>query len=68
LLHDTVFLEQVDSYSGGQEILFIFNNHKWTLSYILRQSDAAGFEVLTVVRMKMAVFRVVEPCSLVEVY
>jgi hypothetical protein len=28
----------------------------------------AGFEVLTAVSMKMAVFWVVAPCSLVEVY
>jgi hypothetical protein len=27
-----------------------------------------GFEVLTVVSMKMAVFWVVAPCSLIEVY
>jgi hypothetical protein len=30
--------------------------------------DSIGFEVLTVVSMKMALFWVVAPCSLVEVY
>jgi hypothetical protein len=30
--------------------------------------DEVGFEVLTTVSMKMAVFWVVAPCSLVEVY
>jgi hypothetical protein len=32
------------------------------------QSKAVGFEVLTAVNMKIAVFWVVAPCSLVEVY
>jgi hypothetical protein len=40
---------------------------------VLRETDVnekweVGFEVLTVVSMKMAVFWVVAPCSLVKVY
>jgi hypothetical protein len=35
---------------------------------LLKELIAVGFEVLTAVSMKMAVFWVVAPCSLVEVY
>jgi hypothetical protein len=35
---------------------------------ILSVENSVGFEVLTVVRTKMAVYWVVAPCSLVEVY
>jgi hypothetical protein len=34
----------------------------------LKTYKSAGFKVLTAASMKMAVFWVVEPCSLVEVY
>jgi hypothetical protein len=36
--------------------------------YVTGFSDRVGFEVLTAVRKKMAVFWVLAPCSLVEVY
>jgi hypothetical protein len=34
----------------------------------LKTRELVGFEVLTAVSMKMAIFWVVAPCSLVEVY
>jgi hypothetical protein len=40
----------------------------WTLPNIITYVNAVGFEVLAAVSTKMAVFWVVVPCSLVEVY
>jgi hypothetical protein len=38
------------------------------LQHLYKSTDWLGFEVLTAVSTKMAVFWVVAPCSLVEVY
>jgi hypothetical protein len=40
--------------------------HHWTLS--LHEFNQVGFEVLTTASRKMAVFWIVAPCSLVEIY
>jgi hypothetical protein len=52
----------------GNENYFIWCFH-WGLDQVFKVEDnPVGFEVLTVVNTKMAVFWVVAPCSLVGVY
>jgi hypothetical protein len=43
-------------------------SHRAGLDVMAKRNISVGFEVLTAVRTKMAVFWVVAPCSLVEVY
>jgi hypothetical protein len=43
-------------------------SHLFKRTFILTHEILVGFEVLTAVSTKMAVFWVVAPCSLVEVY
>jgi hypothetical protein len=43
-------------------------NHSTIVAEQINQIYQVGFEILTAARMKMAVFWVVVPCSLVEVY
>jgi hypothetical protein len=53
-----------DSTSLQQTAQIISNSSKVTANTVIK----VGFEVLTAVSTKMAVFWVVAPCSLVEVY
>jgi hypothetical protein len=48
--------------------LRVFSGFASTVMIINNKSFIVGFEVLMVVSTKMAVFWVVAPCSLVEVY
>jgi hypothetical protein len=61
----------VDSCHLGDKVLH--KRKMYTLTFSTRfwkyeQDCNVAFEVLTAVRMKMAVFWVVAPCSLVDVY
>jgi hypothetical protein len=43
-------------------------NENLEISFVVKLPVKVGFEVLTAASKKMAVFLVVAPCSLVEVY
>jgi hypothetical protein len=60
-----VYLDDDDNDGSGSSITPYNTFRPWTY----RSADRTlGFEVLTAVSTKMAVFWVVAPCSLVEVY